>query len=96
MIDWMNCYFAGGDFLNKNMECSSEFKQGIMANNGFLETAYSLHFYSQILLIEKARVLAPVTVKGGGYNIRYGGPGSVWDGTLYKTLKKSVEQLPLH
>jgi len=96
MIDWMNCYFAGGNVMNKwQGECSSEFHKGIMGTNGFLDSAYSLHFYSQILLIEKAQVLSPVPLKGGGYKFGYGGPDTFWDGKLYKTPSLSTKPLPL-
>merc|ERR1712194_299953 len=53
MIDWMNCYFANGEVMGSR-ECSMEFDKIPGATN-FIQTGYSLHFYSQILFIEKAK-----------------------------------------
>ena len=83
MIDWLNCYFVSGDVMASNGVCSEDFDQGVLGASRFRHTAYSLHFYSQILLIEKAEVVAPKHYKSGGYSFAYGGPTTKWDGTHY-------------
>ena len=82
MIDWMNCYFVAGDVMADSQTCPPEL-DAIPGATGFKETAYSLSFYSQIMLIEKARVVPPRAYKAGGYSIPYVS-GKPWDGHIYK------------
>jgi len=81
MIDWLNCYFATGTATEK---CSLKF-DGIPGATNFIQTSYSLHFYSQLLFIEKAKVVPPKHYKSGGYSFSYGRPSTVWDGKHYDT-----------
>lgn len=90
MIDWLHCHFAAhGNPVEPKSTCS-EFKSGPLADAGFVQSAYSLHFYSQILIVEKARVVPPTWIEIGDYTIPYGGPTSSWNGKYYNRPKRST------
>ena len=82
MIDWLHCHFAvhGNPTVPKTCH---EFNSGPLAAAKFLEGGYSLHFYSQMLIIERARVVTPASLDRGGYSLPYSGPAGKWDGKFF-------------
>ena len=88
MIDWMNCYYVTGDFFARSRKCPPEL-DAIPEATGIKETAYSLSFYSQIMLIEKARVVPPRAYMAGGYSFPYVSD-KPWDGHIYKAPARAT------
>jgi len=83
MIDWLNCYFSTGTVMGSK-SCSMEF-DAIPGATNFIQKGYSLHFYSQIMFIEKAKVVPPRNYRSGGYSISTGSSSTKWDGKHYDT-----------
>ena len=94
MIDWQNFYFAGGDVMNSNATCDPGFEQGILGSVGFHRHVIGLHFYSQMVVIEKGRAVSPQPYMTGGYHVASGGPKSVWDGKKHES--PATATAPIH
>ncbi|EEH50874.1 methyltransferase-like protein [Micromonas pusilla CCMP1545] len=89
MIDWLNCYFVSGDVMAASASCPPIF-DGLPAVSEFKQFGYSLHFYSQIIFIQKERVIPPFHYMAGGYSFPYGYSTTVWDGNRYDAPAEAI------
>jgi hypothetical protein len=92
MIDWLNCYYVTGDVKAEYATCSTIF-DGLPAVSEFMQFGYSLHFYSQMMFVQKEHVIPPFHYQRGGYKIPYGTKASLWDGKRYDVPAEAIVHL---
>ena len=75
-INWLNGYFVDGD-MRRNTPSSklSDFERK------FADSVASIHYYSQLVLVEKGKMGPPSTILSGKRKIPYA--ETPWDGKAY-------------